>query len=156
MLARPPGLPAALGAAQALAAMPFFASLGAVDLARLVPELEERLIQPGEVVFRQGEPGDGLYLIRAGSAGVSLTDRAGSRVVAVLEAPAYFGEMALLSDEPRSASIVAFTPLALWKLPRSRFEALVSRQPLVLRQVAAELTRRLGETTRQLASNDQA
>ena len=34
--------------------MPFFASLSAVDLARLVPELEERAVQPGEVVFRQG------------------------------------------------------------------------------------------------------
>ena len=156
MLARPGSLPAALGAAQALAAMPFFASLGAVDLARLVPELEERVVQPGEVVFRQGDPGDGLYLIRAGSAGVSLADQDGSRIVAVLAAPAYFGEMALLSAEPRSASIVAFTPLVLWKLPRGRFEALIIRQPLVLRQVAAELTRRLSETTRQLSASEQA
>jgi CRP-like cAMP-binding protein/di/tricarboxylate transporter len=156
MLTRPPGLPVAIGAAQALAAMPFFATLGPVDLARLVPELEERVVQPGEIVFRQGDPGDGLYLIRSGSAGVSLAEPAGSRVVAVLSAPAYFGEMALLSAEPRSASIIAFTQLALWKLPRWRFEALISRQPLVLRQVAAELTRRLSETTRQLASSEQA
>src|SRR5436190_319968 len=127
MLSRPAGLPTALEAAQALVAMPFFAGLGAVELARLVPELEEGLLQPGEVVFRQGEPGDGLYLIRSGSASVCLAEPGGGRTVAVLSAPAYFGEMALLSAEPRTASIVALTPLALWKLPRSRLEALIGR-----------------------------
>ena len=61
-----------LGAAEALAATPFFAGLSAVDLARLVPELEECRFQAGEAVFHQGDPGDGLYLIRSGRAGVSI------------------------------------------------------------------------------------
>ena len=145
-----------MSAAQALGATPFFASLSPVDLARLVPELEECAINAGDVVFRQGEPGDGLYLIRSGAAGVSIADASGSRIVAVLEPPAYFGEMALLSDEPRTATIIALRPLALWKLPSDRFEALIGRYPRVLQQVATELARRLNQTTRRLAASEQA
>jgi CRP-like cAMP-binding protein/di/tricarboxylate transporter len=147
-----PDLPDSVNAAQALGATPFFASLSPVDLARLVPELEERSVNAGDVVFRQGEPGDGLYLIRSGSAGVSVTDAGGSRIVAILTPPSYFGEMALLSDAPRTATIVALSPLSLWKLPRERFDALITRYPNVLRHIAIELSRRLDQTTRRLTA----
>jgi NTE family protein len=98
-------------AARALAATPLFAGLSAVDLARLVPELDELQYGAGDTVFREGDPGDGLYLIRRGSVGVSVGSSDQPRIVAVLDAPAYFGEMALLSDAPRSATILALRPL---------------------------------------------
>ena len=144
-------------AAAALAATPFFAGLSAVELARLVPELEERHCQPDEAVFRQGDPGDGLYVIRSGTAGVRVAAEgeaeSDAQIVAALEAPAYFGEMALLSDEPRSATVVALTSLSLWKLPRERFAALVGHHPELALRLAAEVTRRLAETTRKLSAS---
>jgi CRP-like cAMP-binding protein len=55
------GAAPSLSAAEALAASPFFCELSAVDLARLVPDLEERELPVGAVVFRQGDPADGFY-----------------------------------------------------------------------------------------------
>ncbi len=121
-------------AARALAATPLFAGLSAVDLARLVPELNELQFAPGDTVFRQGDAGDGLYLIRQGSVGVSVGSGEQQRIVAVLDAPAYFGEMALLSEAPRSATIFALRSLNLWRLPRDRFDRLIERQPVTLRR----------------------
>jgi len=134
-----------------LAATPLFAGLSAVDLARLVPELNELQFAPGDTVFRQGDAGDGLYLIRQGSVGVSVGSGEQQRIVAVLDAPAYFGEMALLSEAPRSATIFALRSLNLWRLPRDRFDRLIERQPVMLRHAAAEVTRRLTDTTRRLS-----
>ena len=147
------GPPASPAAAEALAAMPFFAGLEPVDLARVVPELEEQRYEVGEPVFCQGDPGDGLYLIRSGAAAVSSVVEGQEAPVAHLQVPAYFGEVALLSDEPRTASVIAATPLSVWKLPRERFEALVEKHPRLPLQLAAELARRLSETTRKLSES---
>ncbi len=72
--------PASLSAAEALAATPFFSELSAVDLARLLPELEEHERAPGEIVFRQGDPGDGFYLIRSGTVEAVVTEAGGTQV----------------------------------------------------------------------------
>jgi CRP-like cAMP-binding protein/di/tricarboxylate transporter len=147
--------PPSLSAAEALAATPFFSELSAVDLARLVPELEEHDLMPGEVVFHQGEPGDGFYLIRSGTVESVVTEAGGTQVVTRLAAPAHFGEGALLTDEPRSSTVTALTPLVVWKLPRQRFDSLVRDHPPIALRIAAELSTRLAETTRQLAASRQ-
>src|ERR671917_628782 len=150
-LAAPPGL----SAAEALAATPFFSELSAVDLARLVPELEEHNLVPGEVVFHQGDPGDGFYLIRSGTVDAVVTEAGGTQVVTRLAAPAHFGEGALLTDEPRSSTVTALTPFVVWKLPRERFDSLVRDHPSIALRIAAELSARLADATRQLAASRQ-
>lgn len=149
------GAAPALSAAEALAATPFFGELSAVDLARLVPDLEEYHVGPGHIVFRQGDPGDGLYLIRSGIVEVTVVEAGGIQAVTTLAAPAHFGEGALLTDAPRSSSAVAETPLALWKLPRERFEALIEEHPRLALRLAAELAERLAEATHRLAADRQ-
>jgi potassium efflux system protein len=135
--------PPSLSAAEALAATPFFSELSAVDLARLVPELEEHELMPGEAVFRQGDPGDGFYLIRSGTVEAVVTEAGGTQVVTRLAAPAHFGEGALLTDEPRSSTATAITPVVVWKLPRERFDALLRDHPSIALRIAAELSARL-------------
>jgi di/tricarboxylate transporter/CRP-like cAMP-binding protein len=142
-----------LSAAEALAATPFLAGLDPVEVARLVPDLEERQCEAGEAVLRQGEPGDGLYLVRTGRAEVAVATANGAHAVRTVEAGGYFGEGALLRDAPRSATVVARTPLTVWKLPRERFEALVERHPHLPRQVAAELAHRLAEAVQQVSAS---
>ncbi len=144
-----------LSAAEALAATPFFCELSAVDLARLVPDLEEYHVAPGRAVFRQGDPADGLYLIRSGTVEVTVTEGGGTQAVTTLTAPAHFGEGALLTDAPRSSSAVAVTPLALWRLSRERFEALLRDRPELALRIAAELAGRLAEATRRLSASQQ-
>ncbi|MBA2448329.1 MAG: anion permease [Chloroflexi bacterium] len=147
--------PATLSAAEALATAPLFAELSSIDLARLVPELEECELQAGQVVFCQGDPGDGLYVIRSGTAEVSVPTPNGSQSVSTLEAPAIFGEAALLRDEPRSASVIARTPLSLWTLPRERFEALLDQHPRLAVQIAAALAGRLTDVTERLSASQE-
>jgi CRP-like cAMP-binding protein/di/tricarboxylate transporter len=147
--------PPSLSAAEALAATPFFSELSAVDLARLVPELEEHSLTPGEVIFHQGDPGDGFYLIRSGTVEAVVTEAEASQVVTRLAAPAHFGEGALLTDEPRSSTVTAITPLVVWKLPRQRFASLLRDHPSIALQIAAELSTRLTEATRELAASRQ-
>ena len=93
-----PGSAPRVGTADALARTPFFAHLSAVDLARLVPQLEQRHYEAGAVVFSQGDPPDGLYVIPGGTADVLIRQPDGDEtVLGRLRPPEYFGEMALVS-----------------------------------------------------------
>ena len=140
-----------LAAAEALAGSPLFSGLTSVELARLVPELEELSYASDEVVFRQGDAADGLYLIRAGVARVVGRDGRQQTTLALLGAPEYFGEMALLSDSPRSATVQAVTELTTWRLTTERFRELVRRTPTLPLSMAAALSRRLASADRELS-----
>jgi CRP-like cAMP-binding protein len=100
----------------------------------------------GEVIFEQGDQGDGMYLVREGS--VEL--KAGDRVIETLAAPGLFGEMALIQDEPRALTAVAATNLALVEIPMRQFWVLVHETPYfaqLVMTVMAQRLRRAGGTT---------
>src|SRR5215208_688288 len=88
-----------LSAAEALSEAPLCKSLTAVELARLVPELEELEASPGQAIYHQGDPADGLYLIRSGAAEVTVETEQGRQQVSVIEPPACFGDVELLTGE---------------------------------------------------------
>ena len=140
-------------AAEALARVPFFALLTPVDLAKLAGVLEDRWIDAGTVVFEAGGTGDALYVLREGTA----ERRVAGTSIGLVQPLAVFGELALLTDEPRSASIVAVTPIRVWVLPRQRFETLLRGEPDLMfhlsAAIGAELSRArraLGELQREL------
>src|SRR5215208_4033724 len=108
-------------AAAILASSPLFASLTPIDRAKLAAILEDRAVPAGEVVFEAGGSGDALYILRSGTAERWVAGSA----IGTLVPPDIFGELALLTDEPRSASVVARTPLLVWVLPRARFQPLL-------------------------------
>ena len=93
----------------------------------------------GELVVREGDVGDKLYVIQSGEAAV-LKAREGAEPeqVAVLKAGAYFGEMALLANEPRGASVQALTPLNVLTIAREDFLTLIDSFP-ELRRVFEDL-----------------
>jgi anion transporter len=128
-------------AAEALAAVPLFAALTPVDRAKLAAALEERWVAAGEVIFEAGGAGDALYILRSGRA----ERRVAGSSIGTIVPPEVFGELALLTDEPRSASIVALTPLSLWVLPRARFHPLLESEPGLLLRLSAAISRRLAE-----------
>ena len=80
--------------------------------------------EPGEVVFDEGDSGDSLYMILSGEVEVSKLLGEQPQVIGTLQAGEYFGEMALLGRQPRSASTRALTSLDLLVLPGSDFAAL--------------------------------
>jgi anion transporter len=121
-----------------------FTGLPPVELARLLAELEELSLPAGTVVFHKGDPGAALYIVRSGVA----ESRAGAGgpgdpPLGLFEPGDNFGEMALLNDEPRSATVLALTDVELWVLPRARFARLVAETPSIALALARHLSDRL-------------
>lgn len=103
-------------------------------------------VPAGEVIFRQGDHGESMYIVREGS--VAIKD--GDRVVESVTAPGLFGEMALIEHEPRSLTAVAETDAVLVEVPVRHFWLLVHETPYfaqLVMSVMAQRLRRQGGTT---------
>ncbi|MDQ2981702.1 MAG: MFS transporter, partial [Actinomycetota bacterium] len=105
-----------------LRAIPIFAPLSPLTLEQLASRLSRVRAGAGEVVFRQGDPGDRFYVIGDGEVAVELD----GRPPVTLGRGAYFGEIALLRDVPRTATVTARTEVELYALERDVFIAAVS------------------------------
>ena len=118
-----------------------FGPLGLASLERVARNLVPVQVPPGGVVIREGDAGDRFYLIAEGSVDVS---RAGT-TLATLEAGAFVGEIALLRDVPRTATVTAITAASLRALDRDHFLAAVTGSPAGAVALAEEMDRRLAE-----------
>jgi len=105
----------------ALAALPFFRGLDALELDRIAARLVTRRVPAGQTVFAEGDPGDRYYVVRDGQAEVSI----GGAVIRSLSRGDSFGELALLYGHPRTATVTAQTDLVLAGLGRDDFLRLV-------------------------------
>ena len=129
-----------LGYARLLRQVDLFAGLDRVVLAKLAAHLQPQSFKAGDVIFRQGEPGDAFYIVATGSVGVFTADKGQVRV---LHSGEPFGEMALLTNSPRTATITATADCEVLRLERASFLDLVRQQPSVALAIAATLSRRL-------------
>lgn len=117
--------------------LPLFRGLGAQALSEVAHLLKVQDFAAGATVVRQGQPGDSMYFIAEGAVEVR---RDAQRVA--LSAGQFFGEMALITGEPRNATIVALEPSRLLRLDVTDFRGLAANQPELLRTVEAEHARR--------------
>ena len=127
----------------ALARVPLFAGLSPRQLRRLADLTEEHRYMEGATVVREGDVGDSFYVIREGQAKVV---NASGRVVNRLRPGDFFGEISLLDGGPRTASVVAETPLTMHVLSRKDFLRVIQQEPAVgvkLLAHAAGLLRRM-------------
>ena len=110
--------------------IPIFSALSREDIAKVLGKMEEISFGAGATIFSQGDKGDAFYLVQAGTMQVVLESASGrSEPIAVLGPQNWFGEMALLSGEPRSATIVTVKETTLWKLSREAWDELIERHP---------------------------
>jgi MFS family permease len=112
-----------LGLRVFLRSVPLLAGLSRSLLDELAPRFETGTVAHGVAIVREGEPGDKLYIIRRGQVEVSI----GGRTVRRLGPAGYFGEVALLRNIPRTASVHAFTSTEFYSLDRDTFQALLQR-----------------------------
>jgi len=114
-------------------------------LAQALSECLEAVVIPGgDVVFRQGEPADALYFVVSGTIGISYREAGGDeRRLARVQPPDTVGEMAILSDAPRSATATALRDSRLLRLSRRDFEALTAEHPATMLYFARLLSDRL-------------
>jgi len=125
------------------------------DREALRPALERRVYQAGETVFRQGEEGNALYIIACGSASVWLRHaEGGERRLMTFSQGTFFGEMALLDRERRSATVTADERLVCYVLERSSFDQLAASHPraglALLANLAREISLRMRRANRTL------
>jgi hypothetical protein len=106
--------------------VPFLKNANPEMIEALMDRLEPRIFVPGERVFRAGDPGDALYFIQSGDVEILSAD---GIPLARLTDGAFFGEMALLTDRPRSASAVAVSYCDAYLLHCESFNAVVNAHP---------------------------
>jgi CRP-like cAMP-binding protein len=110
---------------------------------------EFRAFAPGEIIIREGDPGDCAYFIQEGEVEVIRNHGGSETVAARLKAGQYFGEMALLSNRPRNATVRAATPTRLALLGKQNFFLMLSSVPSaredVLKTVQERAMRQAGQ-----------
>ncbi|MFO1191964.1 MAG: SulP family inorganic anion transporter [Rhodoferax sp.] len=136
-------------AALELRDMDLFAGRRAQTLADLQASMETRSLRSGEPVFRRGDGGDEIYLIRRGVVRIQWPlDTGHSRHLASFGRGSFFGEMAFLDHQPRSADAVAFTDCELFVLSRQRYDTLVAHHKLLGLNLMEGLARLLASRLR--------
>jgi uncharacterized membrane protein len=134
-----------------LRSVPLFASLDDAAAFELRELLQARDVEGGAPIFRAGESGDAMYLIESGRVCISVRDAAGHDVtLAELAQGDFFGEMAILDGQPRSADAKTLEDSRLAVLSREDFIAFVRQNPNVALEMLAALTMRLRQTDEML------
>ncbi len=125
---------------------PLFRHCDADSLNAVAGRLRQRQFRRNEVIFHQGDPGDSLHVITSGSVKILLPSTEGDEaIIATLREGDFFGELALLDGEPRSATATAVDGAETWSLPRDAFLVLLDGRPglrdALLTALAGELRR---------------
>jgi small-conductance mechanosensitive channel/CRP-like cAMP-binding protein len=127
----------------ALRSVSLFHSLTPEELERLAGALSHAPFARGEAIVVQGKEVHHLYVLTRGSAEIRVeVPGAPARVVATLEAPNFFGEMGMLTGEPRRATVVALTEVECWRLEKERFQGILTDRPQIADEISAVLAAR--------------
>ncbi len=108
-----------------------FNKLPQEKVARLMLKMEPLTVKPGEVIIKQGDPGDYYYVVKEGRFNVSRKDLRGKvKILAEMHEGSVFGEEALISGEARNTSVIAMTEGILMRLAKQDFDELL-KEPLL-------------------------
>jgi CRP-like cAMP-binding protein len=106
---------------------------------------QQRPFTAGQIIFRQGEPGDHMYIIADGQVDLSVDEQH----LVTIGPGGIFGEMALIDNHPRSATAIARDDCILVIIDRAHFLTLIQKTPLFALQVMRVMAERLRRTTQQ-------
>jgi CRP-like cAMP-binding protein len=137
---------------QALRQVPMFKDIDPARLKLLAFTSERVSYSAGQTLFEQGAMSDAAYVILAGTADVLIQTPTGPLAVASLKTSDLLGEMGILSDAPRSATIVAREDLLALRIDKRVFLELLGQFPQMAIAVMRELAKRLERTNARLAS----
>ena len=133
--------------------VPLFSSFTDHQLAVLLPAVQHRRFPRGSYVIRAGEETDSLYIILAGKAKVLIPDDDGNEVILSVIGPnEFFGEMGLLDDQPRSASVETMEPCEMLRISRTAFLACLKDNFDAALVIIRNLVKRLSEADRKIES----
>lgn len=138
--------------AASLRPLALFAALDDSQIERLAANASLRRYTASELLFREAEPGDSLFVIRSGQIRVEIEQPDGSRLTVARRGPGeIFGEMSLLTGAPRSATVVADTELEVVVVDKAAFAGLLLADPAIAEGLSAILAERQAETEARVA-----
>jgi CRP-like cAMP-binding protein len=130
--------------------IPLFAKLETSKLKLLAFASERTIFADGQELFHQGDPGDSAYVVLKGEADVVIATPAGEITVARLGKNDIIGEIAILCDVPRTATLRAVGELITLAISKDLFFRMVSEFPQMAIEIMRELAQRLERTNQQL------
>jgi CRP/FNR family cyclic AMP-dependent transcriptional regulator len=119
------------------------------ELAQIARACDELAVEADAILVEEGTAGEDFYLVGTGEADVTR----GGRHLATLGPGQYFGELSLLDDAPRNASVTARTPMTLIRLRRREFSAVLDSWPGVAHKLLQQMARRLHEADQKSFTN---
>ena len=139
-----------------LRSLELFAPLTDDETHALAAQLIATPFGPGDIATRQGEPSDSLYILARGQVGIFRDAAPGSsparQRLAALAAPAYFGEMGLLTGQARTATVTAEAEVLCYRLDKAAFESIIQARPELADALAQTAATRSASTDATLAS----
>lgn len=127
--------------------VPLFSKIDPARLKLLAFTSDRITFARGDVLFEQGQPGDAAYFILSGSATVEIETPKGNLTIATINEHEIVGEIAILCDVPRTATVRAVDELVALRITKDRFFTLLSEFPEMAVEMMRELARRLEVTT---------
>ncbi|HET7790237.1 MAG TPA: Crp/Fnr family transcriptional regulator [Gemmatimonadales bacterium] len=133
--------------------VPLFDQLAPAEIVRVSEVARERSYPKNSVILFEDDPGDALYVVATGQVKVVLIGEDGREVIlSVLGPGEFFGEMALIDDEPRSAHVIAMEDSNLVVLRREDFQQILVQTPAISVSLLRELSRRLRRVDEKVGS----
>ncbi|MDQ6671480.1 MAG: cyclic nucleotide-binding domain-containing protein, partial [Chloroflexota bacterium] len=138
-----------------LRTMDIFSALPSEKLETIAHLLRERRLAESEVLCRQGEPGDAMFIVTGGRIRLSTIGPSGNeKVLTYFTDGQFFGETALLTDAPRSATATAETDSQLLVLDKAAFDRLIANHAQSMREILKVVSRRTLQTNQQLLAEE--
>ncbi|MEX2182730.1 MAG: Crp/Fnr family transcriptional regulator [Gemmatimonadaceae bacterium] len=142
-----------MSTADFLSTVPLFKSLAPNEVAAFSLLAREKTYPKGSVILFEDDPGDSLFVVREGRVKVVLVAEDGREVIlGILGVGEYFGELALIDDQPRSAHVVAMEDSTLLVLRRDDFRKRVEQNPAVAWALLIDLSLRLRRADEKIGS----
>jgi CRP/FNR family cyclic AMP-dependent transcriptional regulator len=136
-----------------LRSVPLFASFSEEPLRLLATVVTRRSVARSTIIMAAGDPTDSLYIVLSGRLKVMMSDADGKEVILTILGPGeFFGEMGLIDDAPRSASVVAIESCELLAITRRDFKKCLAENLEMSMAVMRGLVRRLREADRKIGS----
>ncbi|MEO8356977.1 MAG: SpoIIE family protein phosphatase [Chloroflexota bacterium] len=130
-----------------LARIPFFTDLPVDELDLIREGMEVVNLKPGEILFREGDPGEHMYVVVSGELEILMApDTTNELILNIVQAGEYLGEMSLVTGAPRTASVRARDDIVLLSISRTQLMDLLQRHPHLASTMVNVLSRRLDNT----------
>ncbi len=132
--------------------IPLFATLPPGSFAKIIADLREETYEAGAVICFEGDEASDFYIIKSGQADVYVNRGGNERELVAVNGPnEWFGERALFSDRPRSATVVARSAMTVWRLTKEKFDGLMEENPRLIMQFTQVLSDRLYRGNQELS-----